>query len=58
MLSIELLFEACQSVPILRLRMRWNRGVAEVEIGDMLLHRYFGLDVSGRGSDRVRDCIA
>jgi hypothetical protein len=38
--------------------MRWNRGVAEVEIGDKLLHGCFGLDVSGSGSDRVRDGIA
>jgi hypothetical protein len=50
---MELLFGPCQSLPILRLRMRWNRGVAEVEIANMLLHRYFGLDVSGRGSDPV-----
>jgi len=38
--------------------MRWSRGVAEVEIGDKLLHDCFGLDVSGGGSDGVRDCIA
>src|SRR5580700_9847395 len=38
--------------------MRWNGGVADVEIGGKLLRGGFDLDVSGIGTDRVRDFIA